>query len=144
MHRSWAPRSRSRSDDSGPPVTISCSPASGSVFPIGTTEVTCKATDTSGNTSEGRFKVTVLGAAEQIVALIERLEGMPLSSTLKAQLIKFLQAALTDPHKVAYACDLLRYFIAYVKLYAGKWIPLDLAAQLIADATRIRAVLGCG
>ena len=40
-------------------VTPSCSPPSGSVFPVGTTTVTCTATDDSGNSAQGTFTVTV-------------------------------------------------------------------------------------
>jgi hypothetical protein len=36
-----------------------CTPASGSTFPVGTTTVTCKATDSHSNTSVGRFPATV-------------------------------------------------------------------------------------
>ena len=39
--------------------TVTCSPASGSTFPMGTTAVSCTATDDSGNTSSGSFNVTV-------------------------------------------------------------------------------------
>jgi fibronectin type 3 domain-containing protein len=46
-------------DDEDGPVTVLCTPASGSVFPIGTTTVTCKASDSSGNFSQTTFKVTV-------------------------------------------------------------------------------------
>ena len=41
------------------PVTVSCSPPSGSTFAIGTTTVTCTATDGAGNRSTGSFTVTV-------------------------------------------------------------------------------------
>ncbi len=41
------------------PVTVLCTPASGSLFPIGSTTVTCTASDTSGNYSETSFTVTV-------------------------------------------------------------------------------------
>jgi hypothetical protein len=41
------------------PVTPSCSPASGSFFPNGTTTVNCSATDAHGNTATGSFTVTV-------------------------------------------------------------------------------------
>jgi large repetitive protein len=41
------------------PVTPSCSPASGSVFPLGETTVECSATDGASNTSTGSFTVTV-------------------------------------------------------------------------------------
>ena len=40
-------------------VTVSCSPPSGSVFPIGWTTVSCTATDTSGNSTSGSFLVVV-------------------------------------------------------------------------------------
>src|SRR5262249_44262753 len=45
-----------------PLLTLSSTPPSGSVFPIGTTEVTCSAADAAGNLAACRFQVTVLGA----------------------------------------------------------------------------------
>jgi fibronectin type 3 domain-containing protein len=41
------------------PVTVLCTPLSGSFFPIGSTTVTCTASDTSGNHSQSSFTVTV-------------------------------------------------------------------------------------
>ena len=40
-------------------VPFTCTPASGSTFPAGTTKVTCSATDKAGNSASGSFKVTV-------------------------------------------------------------------------------------
>ena len=40
-------------------ITPTCSPASGSVFAIGTTEVVCSATDSSGNTASNTFNVII-------------------------------------------------------------------------------------
>ena len=40
-------------------ITPTCSPASGSVFAIGTTEVVCSATDSSGNTASNSFNVII-------------------------------------------------------------------------------------
>ncbi len=40
-------------------VTVECVPPSGSAFPIGTTSVTCTATDDCGNSSSCMFEVTV-------------------------------------------------------------------------------------
>src|SRR5262249_18520152 len=40
-------------------VPVICTPASGSTFLLGTTIVTCQATDTHGNTGRGRFTVSV-------------------------------------------------------------------------------------
>jgi hypothetical protein len=42
-------------------VPVTCSPASGSTFPQGTTTVRCSATDPSANTGVGYFTVTVTG-----------------------------------------------------------------------------------
>jgi hypothetical protein len=39
--------------------TVTCTPASGSTFPLGTTNVQCSATDLHGNTASGNFNVTV-------------------------------------------------------------------------------------
>jgi large repetitive protein len=40
-------------------ITPVCTPASGSTFPVGTTTVTCSATDSAGNTGTASFLVTV-------------------------------------------------------------------------------------
>jgi hypothetical protein len=42
---------------------VSCTPASGSVFPIGTTKVTCTATDAAGNATVKDFEAIVLKGA---------------------------------------------------------------------------------
>ncbi|CAN5338019.1 hypothetical protein BH18ACT12_BH18ACT12_04660 [soil metagenome] len=41
------------------PVPVSCSPASGSLFPVGSTSVSCTASDSRGNTATATFAVTV-------------------------------------------------------------------------------------
>jgi CSLREA domain-containing protein len=46
--------------DNCPGMTASCSPPSGSTFAVGTTTVTCTATDASGNTASCSFTVTVV------------------------------------------------------------------------------------
>jgi hypothetical protein len=46
-------------DNVDPAPVVSCSPASGSVFPIGSTIVSCTARDASGNVAQGEFTVTV-------------------------------------------------------------------------------------
>src|SRR2546423_266805 len=51
--------SASANDNVDGPVTPSCSPSSGSNFPVGTTKVTCTATDSHGNTGSASFNVTV-------------------------------------------------------------------------------------
>lgn len=51
-------------DNCGTP-TVSCSPSSGSAFPVGTTTVTCTATDTAGNTASCSFTVKVFNGCLQ-------------------------------------------------------------------------------
>jgi hypothetical protein len=50
----------SASDDRDPSPTVACTPESGSFFPVGSTTVTCTATDHSGNVATGSFVVHVL------------------------------------------------------------------------------------
>jgi hypothetical protein len=45
--------------DNCPGQSVVCNPPSGSTFPVGTTTVTCTATDTSGNTATCSFTVNV-------------------------------------------------------------------------------------
>jgi hypothetical protein len=40
-------------------VAVSCSPGSGATLPLGTTTVTCRASDSSGNVATGSFRATV-------------------------------------------------------------------------------------
>lgn len=46
-------------DNVDPTVPVTCTPPSGSIFPVGTTVVTCTATDASGNVSTTTFNVVV-------------------------------------------------------------------------------------
>jgi HYR domain-containing protein len=46
-------------DNVGGDITISCSPASGSMFPVGDTIVQCTATDAAGNEGRASFTVAV-------------------------------------------------------------------------------------
>jgi len=67
--------------DNCPGATVVCTPPSGSCFPLGTTTVTCTATDTSSNTATCTFKVNVFDLCVQddsdptTVVLINSLTG---------------------------------------------------------------------
>jgi len=53
--------SASATDAVGPAnPTVTCTPASGSTFPVGTTAVNCSAKDTAGNTAHASLNVTVV------------------------------------------------------------------------------------
>lgn len=65
----WNTPSATDNCDSG--VTVSCSPPSGSVFPFGSTPVTCTATDDSGNRSTCTFIVKLTRALPLVIRSIE-------------------------------------------------------------------------
>lgn len=50
----------SAEDDVDGPLAVTCSKASGTTFPLGTTTVTCTATDAAGNVGDNSFTVTVV------------------------------------------------------------------------------------
>ncbi len=52
-----------------PNATVTCTPPSGSTFPIGVTTVTCTATDASGNTATTSFTVTVVDVVAPVVSV---------------------------------------------------------------------------
>jgi hypothetical protein len=56
-------------DDRDPSPTITCTPASGSTFPLGTTPVNCSATDKAGNKAEGSFNVIVQDKTAPVLKL---------------------------------------------------------------------------
>lgn len=51
---------------------VTCSPASGSTFPLGATQVTCAATDAAGNAATGTFTVTVRDTLAPSLTLTNR------------------------------------------------------------------------
>ncbi|GAA3183931.1 hypothetical protein GCM10010531_42730 [Blastococcus jejuensis] len=122
-------------------ATVTCVPASGTTFPIGTTSVQCTAVDGHGATAAGAFGVTVRGAREQLADLLVAVAGLGPGRSLEAK-IRAAVAWLPD-RALPLACEPLRAFVNEVRAQSGKRIPADLAAEFIADATRIRAVLAC-
>jgi LPXTG-motif cell wall-anchored protein len=65
------------SDNSGVPPTVSCSPGSGTAFPVGVTTVTCTATDGAGLTATSSFTVTVTSTPAQPPAPTTPGGGLP-------------------------------------------------------------------
>jgi hypothetical protein len=137
----------SASDPDDPPeqLTVTCSPAPGTTFAIGTTTVSCAASDPFGNTSTGSFQVIVNGAAGQLTDLFSVVNSLELASGLTNSLISKLHDALSgfDAGKTARACGKLKDFISEVNAQTGKGITPAQASELITSAERIRAVMGC-
>lgn len=130
----------SATDDVDPAPAVACSPPSGSVFPIGTSTVGCTASDVSGNTSSGSFTITVRGAKEQLNQLVrEVVEAWSVPRSLRTRLLAFAENVdLTNARQRRAVCMGLRVFARLLQR-----VPGPQAAEWIADARRIRAVLGC-
>jgi hypothetical protein len=124
-------------------TSFSCVPKSGDLFQIGAYNVACVAGDRAGNSTSLSFAVTVHGAPEQIAKLIAYVRGVLPSSEYQTQLLDMLRKAQADVHTVPDACADLDLFIANVSANSGTLVPADKANRMIADATRIKNVLGC-
>jgi HYR domain len=119
-----------------------CSPASGSVFPIGQTTVTCNATDKAGNSAASQsFTVQVNGAAAQLSALLAAVTNVAPGSSM-ADKLKQIQGYIAINDKAS-ACSGLTNFISLVKAQSGKKLTAAQATSFIAQANNIRATLGC-
>jgi hypothetical protein len=81
----------SATDDVVGDVPVGCSPASGSTFPIETTEVNCSATDAAGNEATGGFDVTVEDTAPPEIS------GVPSDITKTATSSSGAQVSYTSP-----------------------------------------------
>lgn len=66
----------SASDLADADVAVQCAPASGATFALGTTTVSCTATDDSGNTSAGTFDVTVVDSMPPQILSVEATPGV--------------------------------------------------------------------
>jgi hypothetical protein len=132
-------------DDRDPAPSLVCMPASGSVFAIGDATVTCRATDAAGNAATARLVVHVRGAGEQIVALIGKTRAFLDLPSLKPALSMALQSAADTfvTRNPRAACLGLNLYIAAVKLAPAKALTVAERAELVAEATRIKAVIGC-
>ena len=139
-------------DDLDPNPTVTCMPASGSLFAIGVTEVECVATDNGANASEAPFTVTVLGAGAQISNLVADVVGATgLPPAVKTRLTAALQSLLAKfdparPLQRAVACLRLRTFITVVRFlapaHAAEWTdrrePHQGGARLLSRSTSPR------
>ncbi len=92
----------------GPIASVSCAPASGTTFPLGTTAINCSATDSHGNTGNAAFNVTVADTTPpNLIVPVARsvyatsADGIPRNA---AGVVAFLTAAsatdIVDPQPV--------------------------------------------
>lgn len=75
----------------GGTVAVICAPSSGSVFPLGSTTVSCSATDGHGNSSSGKFTVMVRDTTPPVIS------GLPSNLILEATAPSGAIATWTSP-----------------------------------------------
>ena len=121
-------------------VVVTCTPASGSTFPIGTTRVACSARDAAGNVANGRFTVSVLSSEQ----MIESLVGQVIADRF-FQAINVLLNALRSIIRgnAGAACGQLSAFINQVHAQVGKSLTPAKAARLLQQAMDVKAAIGC-
>jgi hypothetical protein len=130
-----------------PAPTVQCTPTSGTMFAIGTTTVTCTATDEAGNDTTARFPVHVRGAAEQTADLVDLVlatnakQGTVSSLTAKLNAVQQALAAANAADR-ADASNKLGAFINEVAAQSGKALTPAQASPLLEAAEQIQAVLG--
>ena len=123
---------------------MSCVPASGSTFAVGTTTVACTATDASGNAANGSFTVQVRNVLADLHVLID---GFDLDKGLAKTLNKNVSKAENEVAKghTGQACKKLDKVLRDAIDNAGEHGLSNAEAIALIDAsTGAGAVLGCG
>jgi hypothetical protein len=124
-------------------AVASCTPKSGSLFPIGPNRVECTATDAAGNETKASFTVSVLDARTQLQSLIEYVRALGAANGTANPLLNQLTTALehigADNHV---SCVKLNDFLALIPK-KGREIPFSATSYMTTEATRIMSVLGC-
>ncbi|MFL5489457.1 MAG: HYR domain-containing protein [Gemmatimonadaceae bacterium] len=121
----------------------SCVPASGGVFHVGYTAVTCTAWDAAHNSAATSFQVYVIGAHEQIGALMDEIKNeLEVPNGTLQPLLNQLKLAFSQTADGQAACKKVSDFISMVQKKSSNLSPED-AAALTAEATRIMNVMGC-
>ena len=98
--------------------TVSCRPASGALFKIGRTVVSCSASDDAANSARASITIVVLGAPDQLKALRAKLARQRGGKAL----VRLVNAVLTPlaGHRNAKACTALAQLKRAVRTGSAK------------------------
>ncbi|MBI5384505.1 MAG: HYR domain-containing protein [Verrucomicrobia bacterium] len=121
-------------DNCAPAPTITCSPSSGSGFPVGVTTVTCTATDASGNTAQCFFTVT--RPSLSFVGFLSPIGGADATGGGYANPVRTFKLKSTIPVKFTASCNGAPVMAGVHRLQAVKHTnetteeePIDVAPQ---------------
>jgi hypothetical protein len=92
----------------GPIASVVCAPGPGSLFPLGTTTVTCSATDSAGNTGTVSFSVLIVDTTKPTLVVpqdrsvyADTIAGISSQSSAAATFLSGASAVdIVDPHPV--------------------------------------------
>lgn len=124
-----------------------CTPASGTALPIGTTAVTCTARDAAGNASLTlQFDIVVQSSSQQTTSLVAMIHSMPIPAASQSALTAKLDnvAASFSTGKTSAACGQVGAFINKVNSERKQGnLTQAQADELTADAMTVRTAGGC-
>ena len=123
-------------------VSRTCQPASGSSFPIGSTQITCTASDAAGNSASITLTVVVINAHDQIGNLLEWVESRGFPDGTVEPLVNQLSAAFDMAAAGTSACKKMYDFMSMVQKKNSNISSGD-AAYMLSEASRILSVLNC-
>jgi len=127
-------------------ATVTCTPPSGSTFPVGDTLVACLAVDDSGNSETCCFTVHVGGPGEQIDDLVAQLDTLGIEPKLAGKLTAKLQKirAAMAVGKTKTACRKLAAFAKSIARlgFSGK-LTRNQAEAILSAVGEVGDALGC-
>ncbi|MFL5926185.1 MAG: HYR domain-containing protein [Gaiellaceae bacterium] len=128
-------------DAFGAALTPSCSNESGSLFPIGTTTVSCTATDAGGTSAAARtFSVTVKGAVEQLQDLLAVVRSWKSRSGVGSHLRNVIRDFSQSPSA---GCTTLADLQSDLSGALGQNLTPERLTFLLDELARISNVAGC-
>lgn len=119
---------------------VSCDHASGSNFPVGTTLVTCVASDAAGNRSTKAFHVSVAGVGSQLGTLLQYLLSLNLPNGSNNPLVNQLVAV--GDGTVSQSCTKMGDFVSMLAK-KGNDVTDAQYAYMLGEGTRIMNAMGC-
>jgi FG-GAP repeat/PKD domain/Regulator of chromosome condensation (RCC1) repeat/Divergent InlB B-repeat domain/HYR domain len=119
-------------DDMDPAPGLVCEPASGSVFPIGETEVLCTATDASDNVAQASLTITVTLGEEAFDGFIEIVEELGLPGGTERSIVRQIENAQRDflAGDLDGALEKLNDLLGQVNALEGRRLTEEQAAEL--------------
>lgn len=130
------------------PVTLECIPPPGTVFPVGTTPVTCVATDSSGNQTSCTFTVTIRDMTPPVLTCPQNIEttatGCETSVTVSLEPPDASDNCVTAPVAVSFSrsdgLDLFEPFSLGVTLVT--WTATDASGNAASCTVKVTVHAG--